>query len=119
MTVDHSRIRQALHNLLNNALRHTPPGGTILVEVKQEGANLIITVEDSGEGIHPDQLPYVFERFYRADPVRSHDERPSGSGTGLGLAIARAIVEAHGGEITAESPGLNKGSRFIISLPIA
>lgn len=118
MTVDQARIRQTLHNLLNNALQHTPDGGRIVIEVEQQGSNLQITVKDNGAGIRPDQLPQVFERFYRADTARSQDDRPSGSGTGLGLAIAKAIIEAHNGHITAESEGLNKGSQFRISLPI-
>jgi signal transduction histidine kinase len=103
MTVDQARIRQTLHNLLNNALQHTPDGGRIVIEVEQQGSNLQITVKDNGAGIRPDQLPQVFERFYRADTARSQDDRPSGSGTGLGLAIAKAIIEAHNGHITAES----------------
>lgn len=118
ITVDRSRIRQALYNLLNNALQNTPSGGNIQLEVQQQRATLLIQVEDSGAGIHPDQIPYIFDRFYRTDAARSQEERPSGTGAGLGLAIAKAIVEAHDGEITAESSGINQGSRFTISLPV-
>jgi signal transduction histidine kinase len=118
MTVDRSRIRQALHNLLNNALQYTPPGGNILVEVEQQETKLVITVADDGAGIDPEQLPHILDRFYRTDSARSLEERPSGSGTGLGLAIAKAIVEAHEGQITAESDGVGLGSRFIILLPV-
>jgi signal transduction histidine kinase len=118
VTLDRSRMRQALHNLLNNALQHTPPGGSIQLQVEQRETTLFITVEDNGAGIHPDQLPHIFERFYRTDTARSQEERPSGAGTGLGLAIAKAIVEAHDGQITAESPGPNQGTHLTISLPV-
>jgi signal transduction histidine kinase len=111
-------MRQTLHNLLNNALEHTPSGGRIQVQVEQQETNLIIEIQDTGAGIHPDQLPHIFERFYRTDTTRSQEERPSGAGTGLGLAIAKAIVEAHDGQITAESPGPNQGTRITISLPV-
>jgi signal transduction histidine kinase len=118
LTADPARIRQTLHNLLNNALQRTPAGGEILIEIQQQAANLRIVVEDNGDGIDPEMLPQVFERFYRTDVMRNDSRRPSGIGTGLGLTIAKAIVEAHGGRITAESDGLNKGSRFTILLPL-
>jgi signal transduction histidine kinase len=118
IAVDRSRMRQTFHNLLSNALQHTQPGGNILVEIKQQANKLQISVEDDGAGIHPEQLPHIFERFYRIDAARSQEERPSGAGTGLGLAIAKAIVEAHEGRMTAESGGVGRGSRFVIELPV-
>ncbi|MFZ1396795.1 MAG: ATP-binding protein, partial [Candidatus Promineifilaceae bacterium] len=111
---DAARLRQSVHNLVDNALRHTPAGGHILLQVEQMGSALQIRVKDSGEGMTPQQLNRVFDRFYRADPSRS---RESG-GSGLGLAIVRAIVKAHGGEVTAVSPGPNQGSIFSLTLPL-
>jgi len=111
---DAARLRQALHNLISNALRHTPDGGQVVVEVEQVDAELQLRVRDSGEGIAPQHLPHVFDRFYRADPSRS---RESG-GSGLGLAIVRAIARAHGGRATAVSGGPGQGSTFTIHLPL-
>ena len=112
---DPVRLRQVLHNLLINALRHTPTGGTINLGLTATAQAVQLTVSDSGEGIPPTHLPYIFNRFYRADPARSRDS----GGTGLGLAIARAIVEAHGGQITVTSSGIaGEGSQFTIELPI-
>ena len=114
VTIDRARMRQAIHNLLDNALRHTPNGGTITVSVEQVQGNLQIWIADTGEGIPADQLPYVFERFYRIDKARSRDR----NSTGLGLAIVKAIVEAHESSITVTSPGSGQGSVFIISMPL-
>lgn len=112
---DGARLRQSLHNLVSNALRHTAAGGHILLEVEQVDGAIQIRVQDSGQGMTPEQLNHVFDRFYRADPSRS---RESG-GSGLGLAIVRAIAKAHGGEVTAVSPGPDQGSTFILTLPLA
>ena len=112
--VDADRFRQALGNLLSNALRHTPGGGQIAVTVQQENQALCISVRDTGAGMKPEQLIQVFDRFYRSDEVRSRDQ----GGTGLGLAITRAIIEAHGGQISAASPSPGQGSTFTISLPM-
>jgi signal transduction histidine kinase len=114
LEVDTGRMRQVLHNLLSNALRHTPAGGDISVAALREEDTLIIRVSDSGEGIAVDDLPHVFDRFYRTDWARSPDK----GGAGLGLAIVQAIVEEHGGRVTAESPGANQGSTFAICLPV-
>jgi two-component system OmpR family sensor kinase/two-component system sensor histidine kinase BaeS len=111
---DAARITQCLNNLLNNALRHTPSGGEIRISAREEGGKAYLEVSDSGLGIDPEHLPYVFDRFYRADPDRS---RQSG-GSGLGLAITQELVRAHGGEIRAASPGKDQGSAFTISFPI-
>jgi signal transduction histidine kinase len=118
---DAARMGQVLHNLLDNALRHTPAGGTIILRAgyeqnsESEMAYCWLAVQDTGEGISAEDLPYVFDRFYRADRARS---RATG-GAGLGLAIVRAIVEAHGGQVSAASdrvPG--HGSTFTVRLPL-
>ncbi|MGQ9674166.1 MAG: sensor histidine kinase [Chloroflexota bacterium] len=111
--VDAERVVQIVGNLLSNSLRYTPKGGRIDVEVSNRGSEVVVAVIDSGEGIAPDDLPYVFERFYRADKSRA---RRSG-GTGLGLAIVKQLAHAHGGRAWAESePG--RGSKFFVALPI-
>jgi len=112
---DEQRLLQVLHNLLSNGLRHTPAGGTVAVRAGRVGNEVRIAVADTGEGISSEDLPYVFERFYRADKSRA---RASG-GSGLGLAIAKQIVEAHGGHIWAASPGRGRGSTFTFTLPLA
>lgn len=114
VTADAARLTQALQNLLANALRHTPPGGTITVRVEQVDDTVHIIVEDTGAGIAPEHLPYIFERFYRTDRARSRDK----GGSGLGLAIVRAIVEAHHGTVVAASNGGAGGSIFTVCLPL-
>ncbi len=111
--VDDRRIGQVLRNLLQNALTHTPSGGVVSVDARARDDSVEVRVQDSGTGIAAADLPYVFERFYRADKSRA---RTSG-GTGLGLAIARQLVEAHGGRIWVESVE-GKGARFTFTLPI-
>lgn len=103
-----------LHNLLHNALRHTPPGGEIIAKVEKVGNALVFAVKDTGEEIHKDYLSRVFDRFYRIDPARSRDT----GGTGLGLAVVRALVEAHQGTVSAISEGIGKGSMFIVQIPV-
>lgn len=110
---DRARLRQTLQNLLWNALRHTPSGGRILLKVKNVDGWATVTIQDTGTGIAPEHLPRVFDRFYRTDDAR---DRESG-GAGLGLAIAKAIIEAHDGQITAASAGANQGATFTITLP--
>jgi signal transduction histidine kinase len=111
---DGDRLTQVLTNLVDNALRHTPSGGQVLLSASLEPDAICATVSDTGEGISPEALPHIFERFYRADPSR----RGGGDhGAGLGLAIAREIALAHHGTLTAESqPG--RGSTFTLRLPI-
>lgn len=117
--LDPDRISQALHNLLANALRYTPAGGTVTVGVRLEGNLARVNISDTGSGIAPDDLPHLFDRFYRAEKSRS---RASG-GSGIGLTIVRQLVRAHGGEISVESPILKRpdgsgyGSRFTFTLP--
>jgi heavy metal sensor kinase len=111
---DEVRLRQVVINLLDNALKHTPQGGTITVRVGQQGDTCVLIVEDTGVGIPSEHLPHVFDRFYRVDKARSRAE----GGTGLGLSIARSIVTAHGGRIELQSePGA--GTTCTVTLPRA
>ena len=111
---DPDMLMRVFSNLCDNALRHTPSGGTVVVEARQQGNMLEVAVTDSGKGIAPEALARVFDRFYRADTSR----HVRTGGSGLGLTIVRAIVEAHGGTIRAENASQG-GARFIFSLPIA
>jgi len=111
---DPDRILQVLQNLLGNALQFTPKGGSVQVHVRETPDFLEFSVTDNGIGMDERHLPHIFERFYRADPSRS---RSNGGGSGIGLTISKSLVEAHGGNIRAESAGRNKGSRFIFTLP--
>ena len=111
---DSVRLREVFLNLLENALKFTPAGGTIAWAVEGVDDHAIVTVNDQGTGISADALPHVFERFYRADEARV---RKGAGGTGLGLAISRATLKAHGGGISAESDGPGMGSTFRVWLP--
>ncbi len=111
---DCARITQCLNNLLNNALRHTPEGGKIIISLQNQDGWAAVSVRDDGTGIDQEHLPLVFDRFYRVDLDRN---RATG-GSGLGLAITKALVQAHGGEISAASPGKGRGSEFTIKLPV-
>ncbi len=110
--LDPTRIAQAVGNLLDNAVTHTPEGGSVTVSAHASADAVEVEVADTGPGIAADDLSRVFDRFYRADPSRSRNT----GGTGLGLTIARRLVEAHGGSIEAESV-VGRGSRFVIRLP--
>jgi signal transduction histidine kinase len=112
---DAERIHQVLFNLVDNAVRYTPPGGEVRIRARRDADRVEVQVRDTGVGVAPEHLSRLFERFYRADPSRSRDE---GGGTGIGLAIARSIVEGHGGRIAAESEP-NNGSTFTFDLPAA
>ncbi|MDP9071523.1 MAG: ATP-binding protein [Actinomycetota bacterium] len=109
---DPDRVHQVVANLLDNALRYSPPGSTVDVRARRQRANVTIEVSDDGPGISPEESARVFERFYRADAARSSGE----GGAGLGLAIARWIVDLHGGEIRAE-PRRPHGCRMVVILP--
>ncbi len=113
---DAMRLQQVLANLLDNALRHTPAGGNVAVDGSEVDGRFVVTVTDNGEGIPADQLDSIFERLHRVDASRVNAD---GSGSGLGLTIARAIVQAHGGSITAASGGLGAGTCFTVFLPLA
>jgi two-component system phosphate regulon sensor histidine kinase PhoR len=109
---DEEGVEKILVNLLHNAIKFTPPNGNITISTKVAGDNILVSVADTGAGIPTDDLPRIFERFYKADKARA------GGGTGLGLAIAKHIVEAHGGKLWAESIE-GKGSTFTFTLPLA
>jgi signal transduction histidine kinase len=105
-------MAQVLGNLITNALRYTPEGGQIVLGAALNGDRVTLTVQDTGQGILPEDLPFVFNRFYRADQSRAGENGESG----LGLAIVKALVEAHGGAISVQSaPGV--GATFAITLP--
>jgi two-component system, OmpR family, sensor histidine kinase BaeS len=115
LSLDPERMGQVLGNLLDNALRHTPTRGTVTISATLSSGTdgVALSVADTGEGIPAEHLTHVFERFYRVDPGR---DRAHG-GSGIGLAIAKALVEAHGGQLTATSPGTGHGSTFRVLLP--
>jgi signal transduction histidine kinase len=114
VVVDRSKFGMALTNLLNNAIKFTPSGGQIRLTYNLKPGSVWIIVQDTGVGIPQDQLEKIFEEFHQ---VEDHMTRRHG-GMGLGLSIARALVEAHGGRIWAESQGTNRGSTFYINLPL-
>jgi signal transduction histidine kinase len=107
--LDSSRMRQVLANLLDNAVKHTPSGGKIILEAVGDGGDALFRVSDTGPGIKSEDLPHIFDRLYRGDRSRSEP------GLGLGLALARAIVEAHGGSITANTGP--SGAVFLVRVP--
>ena len=111
---DAGRLNQVLSNLVVNALRHTPLGGAITLAANRQDHFVRITVADTGEGIAPEELPFLFDRFWRGDRARTHSD---GAGSGLGLAIARQLVQAHGGQIAVQSQ-LGRGTAFTIDLPL-
>lgn len=113
---DADRAVQVLTNLVGNALQYTPEGGSVTVAAQHLNQQVMISVRDTGIGISPEHLSHIFDRFYRADKSRS---RRAGGGSGIGLTIARALVEAHGGRIWAESAGEGRGSVFTFTLPVA
>jgi signal transduction histidine kinase len=126
VTGDPMRLEQALQNLAANALRHTPRGGRVALTAAFEGGSIVVTVSDTGSGIAAEHLPHVFDRFYKVDPSRTGEGAPrhardgatdsGGAGSGLGLSIVKAIVERHGGTVTATSrPG--GGTTFTLKFP--
>lgn len=110
--VDPGRMTQVLTNILDNAIRHTPEGGQIFLRAEQTGDRVMLSIQDSGPGLEIDDIDRIFERFYRTDAARQRQD----GGSGLGLAIARSIVQAHGGQVSAESES-GKGLKIIIALP--
>jgi CheY-like chemotaxis protein len=111
---DRKRLQQVIWNLLSNAIKFSPKGSAVVIALSRINSHVEISVSDSGRGIEPDFLPHVFERFRQAD---SSTTRKYG-GLGIGLAIVKQLVEMHGGQVRAESPGLGKGSTFMVSLPV-
>ena len=110
---DAERLQQVIWNLLSNALKFTEPGGRIRLAIVEDGANVTLSVSDNGQGVSPDFIPYVFDRFRQADASASRRH----GGLGLGLSLVRQIVELHGGKVGAESGGVKRGSLFWVSLP--
>jgi signal transduction histidine kinase/ActR/RegA family two-component response regulator len=111
---DPHRMQQVLWNLLSNAIKFTPSGGSVSVSLRRSGPNLDVAVRDTGQGIAPNFLPHVFERFRQADSSNTRQH----AGLGLGLAIVKELVELHGGHVRATSAGADKGATFIVSLPV-
>lgn len=112
VNLDEQRFEQVIVNILNNAYRHSKEHSHINISITEEHKRISITIEDEGEGIPPEDLPHIFDRFYRVDKARTR----STGGTGLGLSIVKEIVELHDGNITVTSE-VDYGSCFIISLP--
>ena len=115
MRGDSARLQQIVWNLLSNAIKFTPPGGRVRVELRRQGGSAELQVIDSGEGMEPELLPHVFERFWQAD---SSSTRTRG-GLGLGLSIVKHLVQLHGGSVHAASPGRGRGATFTVRLPVA
>lgn len=113
LEVDPGRMTQVLTNILDNAIRHTPEGGTITLSARHKDDRIELAIQDSGPGLPGEEVGRIFERFYRADPSRQRED----GGSGLGLAIAKSIVQAHSGQVSAESEA-GKGLRIVISLPV-
>ena len=112
---DPTRLEQIATNLIDNALKYTPQGGSIHIAVQQDAQEIVLTVSDSGVGIAPDLLPHVFDVFVQASTTLDRSQ----GGLGIGLALVRRLVELHGGSVSAESPGPGAGSTFVIRLPSA
>ena len=113
MFADPGKLSQVCYNILENAIKYTPDGGTITVVLSRMGRDAVLEITDTGVGIPKEDLPHVFDRFYRVDKARSRDT----GGTGLGLSIVQQIVRLHAGSVTVQSePG--KGTTFTVQLPV-
>jgi signal transduction histidine kinase len=112
---DAARLQQVLWNLLVNAVRFTPEGGRVDVALSADDREATVRVTDTGVGIGADRMPHIFERFYQGETSGANGPE----NVGLGLAIVRHLVEAHGGSVSASSPGLNQGSTFVVTLPLS
>jgi signal transduction histidine kinase len=111
---DPDRLQQVFWNLLANAIKFTPEGGTVRIDLTQSGGNVVAQIIDNGRGIRPDVLPHIFERFRQGDGTTARRY----GGLGMGLAIVRHTVELHGGSVQAESAGEGQGARFVVTLPL-
>ena len=113
MFADPGKLAQVCYNIIENAIKYTPDGGKIAVSLHREGRDAVLEIADTGVGIPQEDLPHVFDRFYRVDKARSRET----GGTGLGLSIVKQIVRLHAGSVTVQSePG--KGTTFIVQLPV-
>ncbi len=110
---DPTRLHQIIWNLITNAIKFTPQSGTIQVKIARSGSDVAISVADNGQGIHAEFLPYIFDRFRQEDAATTRTH----GGLGLGLAIVKHLVEMHGGTVSASSPGVGKGSIFVVRFP--
>jgi len=115
INADSGRLEQVLKNLLNNAAKYTEPGGRIWLTAEARASDVVLRVRDTGIGIDREMLPHVFESFWQVERTRDHSE----GGLGIGLALVRKLVEMHGGSVSANSPGLGRGSEFVVRLPLA
>jgi signal transduction histidine kinase len=111
---DAARMQQVIWNLLSNAIKFTPPDGQVRIATQRCGERVLITVTDSGAGISPEFLPYVFDRFRQEDGAATREH----AGLGIGLSIVRHVVELHGGSVTAQSEGEGRGASFVVDLPL-
>jgi signal transduction histidine kinase len=111
---DRDRLQQVFWNVLQNAVKFTPRGGDVNIALHLHGTSASVTIADTGEGINPDQLPHVFQRFHQARGTLAREH----GGLGLGLAIVKDLVELHGGSVRAESAGSGRGAAFTITLPV-
>ena len=114
MNGDQARMQQVVWNLLANAIKFTPAGGWIRVTVSRDANRVRATVTDSGAGISPEFLPYVFDRFRQEDGAATREH----AGLGIGLSIVRHVVELHGGTVSARSEGEGKGASFVVDFPV-
>jgi signal transduction histidine kinase len=112
---DASRLRQVFANLLQNAARYTPEGGTVVVTARRDDRDAVVSVSDNGLGIDPETLPHIFDLFVQGHPGAADGH----SGLGIGLTLVRRLVREHGGEVTAESRGRGHGSLFTVRLPLS
>jgi CheY-like chemotaxis protein len=115
LNADATRLTQVFSNLLHNALKYTPDGGSIELSAERASSRINVKVQDTGIGISPEILPRLFEMYAQGEPLSGNEMK----GLGVGLALVRQIVQLHGGSVTAQSEGINRGSQFIINLPLA